>query len=100
LLCGVRRCVTPLSIDDVDVETDKLGHELSEPFGPPLRPSVLNRDAFPLDPAKVAQPLPERLEKGRGSRTAEIAYSRDPGRLLCITSKRRREEAEGERHDE
>jgi hypothetical protein len=79
---------------------DKLSHKPGEPFGPPLCPSILNGNGLALDPAQIAKPLPERLEKGRGRRPVKIAYLRDLGSLLCVGGKRRREESDGDRDAE
>src|SRR5262249_30890750 len=71
--------------DDIDLEPDELGRDLSETLGASLRPAILDRNGPILDPAEFAQPLhkcgdPRALRRRRG-RTQE-PNGRQPSRLL------------------
>ena len=60
--------------DDVDLQTDQLGGEGGKAFVLSLRQPDLNSDVLPLRVAKVAQPLPERLESILGRRVSTGAW--------------------------
>src|SRR5262249_60393430 len=45
--------------DDIDLEPDELGRNLSKTLGASLRPAILDRNGPILDPAEFAQPLHE-----------------------------------------
>jgi hypothetical protein len=51
--------------DDVHWETNQLGRKLERTVESPLCPPILNDDVLALEPAMVAQPLPEGLEDRR-----------------------------------
>ena len=61
---------------------DHLGNQGGKPIEIPLRPAPLNGEVVALRPAAFAQPLPERIEKGRGLRRSrrEVQPEKsDPG---------------------
>jgi hypothetical protein len=42
--------------NDINLEPDELGRDLSEALATALRPAILDRNCAPLDPAKFLQP--------------------------------------------
>jgi hypothetical protein len=52
--------------DDVDLQTDELRGKVEKPFGLPLCPSVLNRDALTFHMAELAKRLPEEIDSTLG----------------------------------
>src|SRR5262249_21022565 len=71
--------------DDIDLEPDELGRDLSETLGASLRPAILDRNGPILDPAEFAQPLhkcgdPRALRRRRGR--AQEPNGRQLSRLL------------------
>jgi hypothetical protein len=51
--------------DDVHLEAHQLTRQVGKSFGPTLGRAKLQDERFPVDMAKVPQPLPERLEQMR-----------------------------------
>src|SRR5262249_48743099 len=45
--------------NEIDLEPDELGRDLSETLGASLSPAILNGDGSILDPTEFAQPLPD-----------------------------------------
>ncbi len=79
--------------NDIDLEPDKLGHDLGEALGATLCPAILDRDSATLDPAEFAQPLHKSggpLALGRGSARAQEPDSRQLRRLLRARRERPR----------
>ena len=87
--------------DEVNLEPHELGREGGEALEPPLRISVRNDDVLSLDPAALAQRLPEGFPvagdlRGDGRGIRENTYPSDLPRLLGVGGKRRGEEGESE----
>ena len=77
--------------DDVYLEPDQLGRKVGQPVEPALRETIVDDNILTLNPAQLAQPLPERVEQvrpiGRG-RQPKITYPRHLTRLLLCTNTR------------
>jgi len=86
----------PHRTDDVDLETHEIRRQFGEKFRLSLRRSDLDDDVLPLDPAQLAEFLPE------GNRPCVIrtivgCEEADPVDLahrLCVSRERRTQEAE------
>src|SRR5262245_5907502 len=86
--------------DDVDPEPDQLAREFWDPSGIPLGPAGLDQHVLTLDPAAVAQLLPEAIPQTsfRGVRGL-LPQKTDAIQLsqrLRRSEKRRRDECEEE----
>jgi hypothetical protein len=89
--------------DDVHLQANELGGERRQPFRPPLREPVLDRDGLTFHIAQFAQPLPEGLEVRHGGGGVRHREETDPVHLrrrLSLDHDRRHEEAKDERDDE
>jgi hypothetical protein len=88
--------------DDINFERNQFGRESAEPLELSLGISVFDHDVAPLDVTEVTQSLTEGLWQvgARGHVVRQVAYSRDPVRLLRLGGERRGEEAAGDAHDE
>src|SRR5262249_8798691 len=75
--------------NDIDLEPDQFGSDLSETLAAALRPANLNRDVATFHPTEFAQPLhecgePFTLDQGRGG-----AQESDGRQLAGLLRKRR-----------
>src|SRR5262245_5649860 len=75
--------------NDIDLEPDQFGGDLSETLAAALRPANLNRDVATFHPTEFAQPLhecgePFTLDQGRGG-----AQESDGRQLAGLLRKRR-----------
>src|SRR3990167_7534436 len=90
--------------DELDLLADQLGGQVVEPVDPALRPAPFDDEVLALHVAEIAQPPAEGLDDvgntGGERNEAEEADPVDLGRLLCIRSDRRGEDAEREGEDE
>src|SRR5215831_17618872 len=79
--------------NDIYLESDELGRERGEPVELPLRNSKLDDDVLTFHPAKIAEPLPERLciRRVQGARGSEITKPVDFPRRLRDGDNRRGE---------
>src|SRR5262249_17679856 len=71
--------------NDVDIEPDELGGDLSIAFVAPLRPSIFDRDGTALNPAEIPQALHKSgypLARGRRRSRAQETDGRQLRRLL------------------
>src|SRR5262245_40965011 len=76
--------------NDIDLEPDQFGGDLSETLAAALRPANLNRDVATFHPTEFAQTLhecgePLALDQGRGG-----AQESDGGQLACLLRARRK----------
>jgi len=83
------------SDDDVNLETDEIGCEVSEAIASTLRIAVLDADVLSLDPSAVAETEPEYLVEGRGIGRREWREQSYPGDFCrrlsaCCTRPRER----------
>src|SRR5262249_39840343 len=88
--------------NDIDLEPDQFGGNLSETPAAALRPANLNRDVATFHPTEFAQPLhecgePLALDQGRGG--AQESDGRQLARLLRARRERQRRRA-AEQRDE
>src|SRR5215475_10709635 len=88
--------------NDIDLEPDQFGGDLSETLAAALRPANLNRDVATFHPTEFAQPLhecgePFTLDQGRGG--AQESDGRQLHRLLRARREGPRRRA-AEQHDE
>src|SRR5262249_37222389 len=79
--------------NDIDLEPDQFGGNLSETLAAALRPANLNRDVATFHPTEFAQPLhecgePLALDQGRGG--AQESAGRQLARLLRARRERPR----------
>src|SRR5215831_16947107 len=79
--------------NDIDLEPDQFGGDLSETLAAALRPANLNRDVATFHPTEFAQPLhecgePLALDQGRGG--AQESDGRQLARLLRMRRERPR----------
>ena len=82
--------------NNIDLEPDKLGSDLGETLGASLRPTNLDRDGAPLDPAEFAQPLlksGDPLARGGTRLPAQKPDGRQLARLLRARRQRPRRRA-------
>jgi hypothetical protein len=92
--------------DEVHLETDELGGEGREGLTLQLPPSVLHQEVLTLDVSQVSQRQPECVEARVGRRESrrqssrEVADPVDLAHRLCLSDKRRHEEAEGKGDEE
>src|SRR5262249_41064412 len=89
--------------DDIDLEPDELGRDLSETLGASLRPAILDRNGPILDPAEFAQPLhkcgdPRALRRRPGR--AQEPNGRQLSRLLRARRRRPRRSHAAKQRDE
>ena len=74
----------------------QLSREVRKPIILPFGGPDLNGDALALDPAKIAEPLPECLHEGRASGAGfQISDPGDFRRWLRLDGERRSQEANG-----
>src|SRR5262245_9949578 len=88
--------------NDIDLEPDQFGGNLSETLAAALRPANLNRDVATFHPTEFAQPLhecgePLALDQGRGG--AQESDGRQLARLLRARRERPRGRAADERDE-
>src|SRR5215831_6912474 len=89
--------------NDIDLEPDQFGGDLSETLAAALRPANLNRDVATFHPTEFAQPLhecgePLALDQGRGG--AQESDGRQLPRLLRARRERPRRSRAAEQRDE
>src|SRR5262249_16466998 len=82
---------------------DQLGRQVGQPVDPTLRISIIDDNILALNPAELAQPLPERVEQGRPigrGRQPKETYPRHLARLLLRTRRLRPRRCAAEQGDE
>src|SRR5215471_18658948 len=89
--------------NDIDLEPDQFGGNLSETLAAALRPANLNRDVATFHPTEFAQPLhecgePLALDQGRGG--AQESDGRQLAGLLRARRERPRRHRAAEQRDE
>src|SRR5262249_8729255 len=89
--------------NDIDLEPDQFGGDLSETLAAALRPANLNRDVATFHPTEFAQPLhecgePLALDQGRGG--AQESDGRQLARLLPPRRERPRRRRAAYKRDE
>src|SRR5215468_9271520 len=89
--------------NDIDLEPDQFGGDLSETLAAALRPANLNRDVATFHPTEFAQPLhecgePLALDQGRGG--AQESDGRQLAGLLRARHERPRRRRAAEHRDE
>src|SRR5262249_51497535 len=80
-LCEVRRD------DDIDLESDELGHDLDDPLVTSLRPAIFNCDCPSLGPAEFVQSL----HKSGGPFALPRSPAQEPGGRQFVLLRGRRE---------
>src|SRR5262249_12745658 len=88
--------------NDIDLEPDQFGGDLSETLAAALRPANLNRDVATFHPTEFAQPLhecgePLALDQGRGG--AQESDGRQLAGLLRARRERPRRRAAEQRYE-
>src|SRR5215510_5822345 len=77
--------------DDINLESNEVGHESGEPLEVPPVTSVFDHDVAALDITEITQSLAEGLALEDASGPApQVAYASDLGRLLALRGERRK----------
>src|SRR5882724_8954691 len=100
---GINRGI-PCCNDDINLGEDQIGREVWQERGPHRRMACLDDNVLSLRVAQLAQPLPKRLEMGRGpdDRGAEPEHpdAGDSPWRLRLGGMRHREESESKSDDD
>src|SRR5262249_17100262 len=89
--------------EEIHLEPDQRCRKVRKPFQLPLRPARLQEDSLALDPALLAQPVPEGIKQVLARLRSHTHEDANPGhfcRRLGVRGAWHAKEAKGEHDDE